>query len=112
MKTPNTDALLPCPFCGGDMVMQKSVKAKDARYSVRCVEQGCIMHGGSYPISGGKKSAIALANTRTPQPSVTSEELAKIVKSRLGRCPHESDDEYSLRVAQAILTAFHVSKKE
>lgn len=119
----NTDALLPCPFCGGDMVMKKSVKAKDSRYSVRCVEQECIMHGGSYPIAGGKRAAIDLANTRTTQPSVTSEDIAKVILDALQRndCQrayrldqseqHHQNCAVSFAV-QAILTAFHVSRKE
>jgi hypothetical protein len=55
-----TQALLSCPFCGG----QAEVESKRCGWRVHCVEPGCYT-AGPYPDDCTEAEAITAWNTRT-----------------------------------------------
>lgn len=110
MKTPNTDALLPpecqgerCSMCGAQAwhkVGEEMFSSDPMPYRHNLTAYVCKEHFQQIMDRGGF--------TRTPQPSVTSEELHKII------CDVPMFDDYRRPwdIVEAILTAFHVRKKE
>jgi len=67
-ETPNTDALLPCPFCGSSQLREGIHCFGHGDYS-KTVECDCGARMADY-----YGDSYAKWNTRTPAPSVTSEE--------------------------------------
>lgn len=87
MTTPNTDALL-----------DPDMPAQQLR-----LHMGELTHEEMRVA----RAAIRWANTRTPAPSVTSEELIKHLCCNTNLFTNDIEE-----AAQAILTQFNVSKKE
>lgn len=56
------DELKPCPFCGGDPIMEVLGGTKSPYRTIRCQKCKCDMH--YQPTEGG---AIEAWNTRTPR---------------------------------------------
>lgn len=179
MKTPNTDALLPCPFCGEAPQIESannpeykqpegwsvSFDCKDGQV-ITCVNNMCpmrprtavhhpsnqhmfhwnwntrtpqpsddgmlvlikrlagrlrfIKHRDSQwhdekTISLLREADAFIASPSSPQPSVTSEDIASLVVDAMKPYKlHGSQVNHTAGtiIAQAILTAFHVSRKE
>jgi len=139
-KTPNTDALLPeqdeKPYCLGCGTYSDAFKCKcydepkRDKYSLQlerfegyCDESGISLSAfldGSYTDSDSeelwmmwKAASIGRDVTRTPKPSVTSEMLRDVItKWGIKRAHFQKREDAADDLAQAILTAFHVSKKE
>ena len=122
----NTDALLPCPHCDGEAVWGKRLKRKGSHYSdiaefhvIECRNNACMYSAGAWH---KKEQGVSFWNqhiSRTPQPSVTSEDIVAVLQRQrfknnvdiiAGRVATtmESDKQ----TAQAILTAFNLSRKE
>jgi len=74
-ETPNTDALLPCPFCGSSQLREGIHCFGHGDYS-KTVECDCGARMADY-----YGDSYAKWNTRTPAPSVTSEEWRSSVFS-------------------------------
>ncbi len=127
MKTTNTDALLPCPFCQAipDLQHKEIWPFPDAGHAylevfVECPKCHCtkgtwtVAKLCSREIAERDRAAIATWNirdTRTPKPSVTSEDIERRIIDIIDQ-NYEYGGVDSKGAAQAILTAFHVSKKE
>lgn len=108
----NTDAH-QCD-CGGNAVLHKVFAYEGCSdYYVecdKCGKRGEEFGEGMCAIgTDHAQEAVKAWNTRTPKPSVTIEMIAKIVANVPG---DENDYKPSRLIAQAILTAFHVSRKE
>jgi len=122
MKTPNTDALLPpecqgerCSMCGAQAwhkVGEEMFSSDPMPYRHNLTAYVCKEHFQQIMDRGGF--------TRTPQPSVTSEDFMDIAVHVMDaiRCLptnttiEEQTELLGKYMHQAILTAFHVSRKE
>lgn len=118
--TPKTDALLP--FVLSDDAINDPVQAIGEVLLHACSSEKGMLHPWKpFDVAQVSKWCIAAyESARTPSPSVTSEELEAVIGKPMGdlmAMDRQGGISYSPHAlaqvaAQAILTAFHVTKKE
>ena len=66
-----TDKLKPCPFCGGEAILNKRISSYDgtAFYGVLCVNTGCC----DIPSLYTKDQAVDKWNTRKPMDRIVEQ---------------------------------------
>ena len=97
--------LKACPFCGSTDLRAFMERSRDGQpsHGIQCNGSDCAIAG---PERDTPEAAIAAWNRRAPLPTVTREELAKVIHSKLhdpGVDGKPSSDIFEYRAADALL---------